>query len=100
MDKRCSVPLDPLAESSDIRFANWEKIASPERLIRDFSFSSREALLQFVSEIITFEDKLGHHGRITVEVMTVRVEVYTHDIERVTELDHEYAKYDIVGCVH
>ena len=93
VDKRSPEPLGKFVEPADSRFSSWENVASPERLIKDFTFNSREALLQFVSDVITFEDKLGHHGKITVDSMDVRLEVYTHDIEQVTELDYEYAKY-------
>jgi pterin-4a-carbinolamine dehydratase len=93
VDKRSTEQLGKHADPPESRFVNWENVASPERLIKDFAFNSREALLQFVSDVITFEDKLGHHGKITIDSMNVRLEVYTHDIEQVTELDYEYAKY-------
>ena len=93
-DKRCSQSLTPLVESSHTKFAGkWQKVDSPERLVKDFVFDSRAALLQFVTETLAFEDKAGHHGKITIESTTVRIEIYTHDIDEVTELDYEYAKY-------
>ena len=38
------------------------------------------------------EEKTNHFAKITIEGHDVTVEVWTHDLERVTELDTEYAK--------
>lgn len=83
--------VDMLNEAVDTGFVEWQKIDSPERLIRDYNFSSREMALEFLRQLFLYEDGVGHHAKITVEYDKVRVEVYTHDISRVTERDIEYA---------
>jgi 4a-hydroxytetrahydrobiopterin dehydratase len=72
-------------------FSGWQEVDSPKRLIRDYTFTSRQATLEFLRQLFLFEDELNHHGKVTVEYDQVRVEVYTRDINTVTELDSDYA---------
>lgn len=85
-------PVNSLASDSDLEggFSEWQRVDSPERLIRDYQFSSRESALEFLRQLLLFEDEINHHGKITVEYDNIRVEVYTHDIDTITELDIEY----------
>ena len=83
--------------------AEWEVVASPERLLKDYSFETRTHVFEFLRQMFLFEDNVHHHAKITVENLGVRIEVYTHDIEKITELDTEYAQFadqvyfDIMG---
>jgi pterin-4a-carbinolamine dehydratase len=47
------------------------------------------------------EKETEHHGKILIEGNDVKIEVQTHDLNRVTELDQEYAAYcdDVFGDV-
>ena len=73
------------------KFSEWETVESPTRLIKDYKFSSRLSLYEFLRQIFLYEDAVQHHGKISVSHLEVRVEVYTHDIDTVPELDVEYA---------
>ena len=42
--------------------------------------------------VLEYQDETDHHGFLQVDPDVVRVEVYTHDLDEVTELDLEYAK--------
>ena len=88
-------PKNLIAESTDIQdssgFDEWQRIDSPDRLIRDYQFSSRPAALEFLRQLLLYEDSIGHHAKIVIEYDSIRVEVYTHDINMVTEQDIEYA---------
>ena len=72
-------------------YHKWEIVDSPERLLKDYSFNSREPVFEFLRQMFLFEDNAHHHAKITVENTNVRIEVYTHEIEKVTELDTDYA---------
>jgi len=86
------LPLD--ASNDDVkRFSEWEVVESPNRLIKDYSLLDRNAVKVFVAGLLQFEDTVGHHAKIVVENIDVRVEVYTHDVNDITELDTEYAQY-------
>ena len=70
---------------------SWEVVDGPERLRRKFSFESLEQRTLFLEYLLEIEEKTQHFAKITVEGYDVTVEVWTHDLERVTELDKEYA---------
>ena len=88
-EQQASVDVTP--GLPDSKFSEWEKVESPERLIKDYSFSNRSAALEFLRQLLLYEDSVQHHAKITIDYADVRVEVYTHDISRITELDIEYA---------
>lgn len=79
-----------ISESASSTFHEWESVNSPERLIRDYSFSTRSNTLEFLRQLFLYEDAVNHHAKITIDYDTVRIEVGTHDIDAITELDIEY----------
>ena len=70
---------------------DWSLQYSPERLHRVYEFKNTHQRALFVEELMNLEDQSGHHAKITIEGTQVTVEVWTHDLDRVTELDQEYA---------
>ena len=73
--------------------AQWHVEQQPERLVRVFSFPQIELRNWFISEILEQESKTQHFGKIVIDGLSVSIEVHTHDIQKVTELDKEYASY-------
>ena len=45
----------------------------------------------FIEELMSLEEESAHNAKITIEGLQVTVEVWTHDVNQVTELDQEYA---------
>jgi pterin-4a-carbinolamine dehydratase len=82
-----NVPIVPSSQNE------WTLHDHPERLVRLYTFGSHYHRNMFIDEILTREEETGHEAKITVEGMSVTVEVWTHDVERVTELDQEYAGF-------
>jgi pterin-4a-carbinolamine dehydratase len=78
------VPLAP--EKSE-----WIIAPDPERLVRKFMFEDIEARNWFLKELLDDEIKSGHNGKIIIDGTDAMIEVWTHDISAVTELDLEYA---------
>jgi pterin-4a-carbinolamine dehydratase len=78
------VPLAP--EKSE-----WMIVPDPERLMRKFVFEDIEGRNWFLKELLDDETRSGHNGKIIVDGMDTVIEVWTHDIDAVTELDLEYA---------
>ena len=81
-----SAELPVAPESTD-----WSLQYDPERLHRTYIFDSISQRSLFVEELMSLEEVSSHHAKITIEGLKVTVEVWTHDVERVTELDQEYA---------
>ncbi len=78
------LPLEAVEDS-------WKVIQKPERLARKFTFGSLQQRTLFMEYLLEAEEKSQHFAKIIIEGFDVTVEVYTHDIQRVTELDKEYA---------
>ena len=86
-----SVPTSNPIQPKDPR-NDWEVINDPQRLIKEYTFSAGRGLIDFVNEILLYQEEVGHHAKLTVEDTKVTIEVYTHGIESITELDSEYAR--------
>ncbi|MBC8409147.1 MAG: 4a-hydroxytetrahydrobiopterin dehydratase [Rhodobacteraceae bacterium] len=75
------------------KFSKWEIIESPQRLVKDFQFATRLMAAEFLRQVILYENKTSHYGKLTFENTDVRIEVYTHDIDSITNIDYEYAEF-------
>jgi pterin-4a-carbinolamine dehydratase len=88
------LPIQPLENGlAIIPVDKWEIVDSPKRLRKSFKFVSNELRNQFVFGLFEYEQKIGHHAVITVSEYKVALDIYTKDIDLVTELDKEYAKH-------
>ena len=81
----------PVLPRSNFR-SKWEVLESPKRLARSYSFPSGKKLQEFISEILEYQNKTNHSGDIRIDHNDVMIEVYTKDLNCLTELDYEYAK--------
>tara|TARA_B100000424_G_scaffold216844_1_gene174944 strand:+ start:184 stop:537 length:354 start_codon:yes stop_codon:yes gene_type:complete len=76
-----------------IEKSDWKILKDPERMSRTYNFKNRaESLKFFVSELLDYQERLGHHAEITISGDDVKVEVFTHGVKRITNLDKEYAR--------
>ena len=57
-----------------------------------FKEKNGSQVFQFLEEIFEYQNEVSHQGSALIEDKKVTVEVYTHTVEEVTELDIEYAK--------
>jgi 4a-hydroxytetrahydrobiopterin dehydratase len=81
--------------------SEWLVHEQPERLVRQYSFEDVKVRNWFLREVLEEENNSGHFGKITIDGLSVLMEVWTHDVDAVTELDVEYAHRcdDIFGDV-
>jgi pterin-4a-carbinolamine dehydratase len=70
----------------------WERVSDPNRLMKVYEFGSHLEMSNFTQEILLFQEDVGHYGKLTIDFPKVIVEVYTHDVNDITELDTDYAK--------
>lgn len=68
----------------------WETVTDPTRFQKKFQFSSQQEVIAFVNEVMAYQNNIQHHGKITIDYDSVMIEVYTHDVNTVTEIDQEY----------
>ena len=84
--KTSTTPVRPIVKSE------WETGRAPRCLKKTFKFSDAHAMAAFVQELLAHEIETGHHGKFVCEFPHVDVEVRTHDLDDITELDQEYAR--------
>lgn len=71
----------------------WKKVASPTRLRKTFKFRTQEMRNEFVKELLQHEIETQHNATITIEEGEVTLDIRTKDIDQITELDKEYARW-------
>ena len=81
-------PDCPIVPSSS---SEWEVVSDPNRLMKTFEFSTAEELIAFTNEVMQEQERLHHHGKLTIDHLKMIIEVYTHDVNDITEVDKEYA---------
>jgi len=83
-----SVPIRP--ESTE-----WNNINSSNinMLTRTFMFKSVKHLLYFINDIIKKSEQLNHHPVININNLNIKIFLYTHDIDDVSDLDISMSKY-------
>jgi pterin-4a-carbinolamine dehydratase len=69
----------------------WKQTQDSSALIRTYEFKNDKFLREFVNELLSMQEYLEHHAQILIEKNVVKVRVGTHTLNRVTELDTEYA---------
>ena len=70
----------------------WEKVTDPTRLMKTYEFDSHSEMVYFVQEMLMFENDFDHYAKMSIDFPKVVIEVYTHDVNNITELDTDYAK--------
>tara|TARA_B100000131_G_C17990107_1_gene562191 strand:+ start:69 stop:440 length:372 start_codon:yes stop_codon:yes gene_type:complete len=80
------VPISPSV-------CSWQIHQDPERFSRKFTFQSQDSLIDFIVEVLNYEKSALHSGEHKISDKSVIVEVYTHDLNRITELDQEYTRH-------
>ncbi len=70
--------------------AQWEVVSDPTRFMKKFEFGNFKELQNFLNEVLAFQEQIQHHGKITIDGLGIIIEVYTHDVNDVTEIDQEY----------
>lgn len=88
------LPIEPIQGGVAIMPTNkWHKLESPVGLRKLFKFLTQVARNEFVKQLLEYEDVVRHNSKITIEEDSVTIEVRTKDLDQVTELDREYAKF-------
>jgi 4a-hydroxytetrahydrobiopterin dehydratase len=75
-----------------VKKITWEVEKDPERLVKDFSFSSTMQVRDFVNELFAYQDEADHHAKITIDHQEVRISIHTKNLDYITELDKEFAQ--------
>jgi len=71
---------------------DWEVVESPRRLLKSYKFMTPEHRKDFLIEFIEEQDQMKHHARMTIDENEIHVEIYTRDLNTITEVDHHLAR--------
>jgi pterin-4a-carbinolamine dehydratase len=80
------LPLQP------VDLSQWEVVSDPNRFKREFEFNTFPEFKVFLDEVLEHQEEVDHHGKISLDGLNILVEVYTHDVNDITELDQEYVR--------
>ena len=70
---------------------DWTYRKDPKRLVKVFNFSSETNFNAFVMDVLEHQAETQHHGRVTLQYPKVKIEVWTHSLGDITEIDTEWA---------
>jgi len=88
-----NLPIQPKASSG------WTLRDNPFRYTRVFKFSDETKFNSFVMDILELQSETQHHARVTMQYPKVKIEIWTHGLSDVTEVDKEWCEKvnDILG---
>jgi pterin-4a-carbinolamine dehydratase len=72
------------------RLRGWKLKEDPRRYTRVFKFSDETKFNSFIIDILELHTETGHHSRITAQYPQVKLEIWTHTLNDVTEVDGEW----------
>ena len=88
------IPIKPVeGDVAIVPTEKWKKVESPTRLRKTYRFRTQQQRNRFVSELFEYEEETNHNATITVDEGQVTLDVRTKDVDQVTEIDKEYAKF-------
>jgi len=70
---------------------DWSYRKDPRRLTKMFKFSAESTFNSFMMDVLEHQAETQHHGRITLQYPQIKIEVWTHSLNDVTEIDVEWA---------
>ena len=72
--------------------SEWMIHQDPERLVRRYEFDNGRKLRTFLLDVMDYEAEVKHSPEYLISGLSVTISLWTHDLERVTEIDLEFAK--------
>ena len=70
----------------------WEKKEDPPRFYRKIKFTDHDAFINFVVALLQYEDKVKHNAKIIIGYPEIVIQVWTHGLEDITDLDTKYVQ--------
>ena len=67
--------------------SKWDTIDG--KLIKSFAFKDFNAALKFINQVGAAAEAINHHPKITNVYNKVNFELWTHDQNSITSLDHQ-----------
>ena len=71
---------------------DWEVRDNPPRYYKRIKFKDHNRFLRFVVALLQYEDSVKHNAKIIIGYPEVILQVWTHSLENITEMDEEYCR--------
>lgn len=98
-----ALPIDPKeAEAPLMAVDRWRE--HENTLLKTYQFRREGDRDKFLMGLLEYEREVGHNALIVIQADKVALKLSTHDVDRITELDKEYARFadvlfkDVVYC--
>ena len=77
----------------------WKFLENPRRYSRLIKMPDETKFNSFVLDLLELQSETGHHARMTMQFPKIKLEVWTHTLSDVTEVDQEWCQKanDILG---
>lgn len=77
----------------------WTFRENPNRYTRLVKINDETKFNSFIIDILELQSETGHHARMTIQFPQVKLEIWTHSLNDVTEVDQEWCQSvnDILG---
>jgi pterin-4a-carbinolamine dehydratase len=86
------LPVAPVVADLPVIPTNkWKKTESS--IEKKFLFPDKIQRNKYIRKLFEYEEDVGHHAEIFIVDNEVMLSLSTHDVNKVTELDKEYARY-------
>lgn len=85
LNENVNVPISPQG-------TGWEQLTDPNRLRREFKVEEVCSRRIFINDILNLADESMHHIEVRILSDRIFVELYTEDLNDITNMDFEYAK--------
>ncbi|MDB4337496.1 4a-hydroxytetrahydrobiopterin dehydratase [bacterium] len=72
--------------------ATWTQLEGPRRLYRKFELIDNSQVKFFLKSVLDYQEEIEHYGKLIIGFNEIEIEIYTHDLGEVTNLDIAYAK--------
>ena len=69
----------------------WDHLTAPNRLRRTFDIENSVSRRIFINDVLNLADQTMHHIELNILMEKVTIEVYTDQLNDITEMDFEYA---------
>lgn len=88
------LPIRPVkGDVAIVPVDRWETTKDPVRMKKTFKFFDNELRNFFVKKLFEYEIETQHNSNLNIDEGIVSITLYTKDIEQITDLDKEYAKF-------
>lgn len=91
---KSGMPIQPKNDDSGpiIAVEKW-RIIDDKMLVKKYMFRNLEQRNAFIRFLLIYEEDVQHNAGMLIDEDSVTITLKTHDVDKVTELDKEYAAF-------